>query len=540
VGRAITATVGSAEALNIGNFTDEFAPPGAHAGAMGPLRRHPPTVVAAAASLVLAAGLLAGCGPAHGTVEVRTGNANAGNGMVFTAAAGKANDVTVTVSGGDLLISDAGDDITPGSGCTAVDANTARCTGAVYVLMDLGDGNDFGSNDTNVSSFRAFSGGAAGISGGPGDDVLNGGTAGDLLHGDEGTDTLKGNEGPDYLAEGRTAASTDELDADTFSGGPGGDRVLYRLSTQGVSVDLDGVADDGLPTEGDNVFSDVEGIEGSAAPDLLIGNDESNSLAGLGGNDSLVGRRGIDTFFGGTGNDVLFEGSEAADTDALDVDNFNGDDGVDTVSYLGATAGVAVSLDGVRNDGRPGEADDVRADVENVTGGGGGDTLLGSAGDNGLRGGGGDDSLTGNEGTDTLSGEGADDSLREGVNQVATDAFDADTFQGGDGVDTVSYAAAQAGVLVDLDDVADDGRSSERDNVRSNVEWIIGGGNTDRLVGDRDGNVIFGGPGGDQIFGNEGPDLLRGDAGVDRLDGGTETDDCDVGPDGGSEVNCEI
>jgi hypothetical protein len=240
-------------------------------------RRHIPGrtwLGAAVAPLLLTAGLLAACGPAHGTVRTRDGGRN----LFFTAAAGKANDVTVTRDGEDLLVNDAGDTITPGDGCTAEDANTVRCGGITFMLLDLKDGNDEASNNTDVPAFPGE--GEGGIIGGPGNDVLDGGTAEDILVGDQGTDTLNGNDGDDHLVEGLTSASTDVLDADTFNGGTGRDEVSYSAATLGVNVDLDGNADDGRPGEIDNVRIDVEDITGGDAADDLVGNAGDNTLRG--------------------------------------------------------------------------------------------------------------------------------------------------------------------------------------------------------------------------------------------------------------------
>jgi hypothetical protein len=76
-----------------------------------------------------------------------------------------------------------------------------------------------------------------------------------------------------------------------------------------------------------------------------------------------------------------------------DKDIFNGGPGTDDrASYASATAGVAVDLDGVADDGRkadaqnPVEGDDVNADIEDIEGGGGRDELRGDADDNTIRG----------------------------------------------------------------------------------------------------------------------------------------------------------
>jgi Ca2+-binding RTX toxin-like protein len=403
-------------------------------------------VLAAGGALGLTAGMLAGCGPAHGTVEVR------GNGeLIFTAAAGKTNDVTVRPSGDDLLVRDTGDTLTPGSGCTAVDANTARCTGALRVLMDLGDRNDVATNNTDLASNPTSVFGvtaSTGIRGGPGNDVLNGGTSTDLLIGDEGADTLNGNGGSDVLREGRTAASTDVRDVDTFNGGLGTlDRASYTSATEGVRVDLDGVADDGRkadaehPSEGDTVATDVENIEGGGGRDELTGDANANHLRGGAEDDELVGNLGNDRLNGQLGNDLLMEGVGPANVDPLDFDIFGGFDG----------------------------------------------------------------------GMDS-------------------------------GTDTVSYQGATLQVQVDIDDDSDDGRPTEGDYVRTDVEDLVGGGNDDALSGDGDANRLEGLGGSDTLSGNAGDDFLSGGPGFDLLSGGPDTDDCDVGgvgANGGSEFNCE-
>ncbi|GGK84291.1 hypothetical protein Ppa06_43580 [Planomonospora parontospora subsp. parontospora] len=119
------------------------------------------------------------------------------------------------------------------------------------------------------------------------------------------------------------------------------------------------------------------------------------------------------------------------------------------------------------------------------------------------------------------------------------------TFIGGTGTDTVSYRGSDLSVRVSLDNNADDGRNIDSDDIRSDVENIVGtphGG--DILVGNSGRNTIDGvsGPG-DQLYGEGGPDrLLAKD--LDRetaLDcgggGGDEVvmDEIDPAP-----VGCEI
>lgn len=132
-------------------------------------------------------------------------------------------------------------------------------------------------------------------------------------------------------------------------------------------------------------------IIGSDAPEVLNGTAGDDALYGRGGNDLLNGQAGNDDLDGGPGADV-----------------FVGGDGTDAVSYSGA-AGVSVTLDGVADDGLPGEGDNVGRDVEDIFGTDGDDKLSGSRGSNTIDGGAGDDIIDGGGGSDELYGGDGDD-----------------------------------------------------------------------------------------------------------------------------------
>ncbi len=149
------------------------------------------------------------------------------------------------------------------------------------------------------------------------------------------------------------------------------------------------------------------------------------------GADDLMGAQGFDILDGGAGDDKL--------TPAGPGDTVAGGAGVDTARYSGYADGVVVTLDGVADDGKPTESQNVAADVENVTGGTGADDLSGNAAANTLRGGEGGDTLQGGGGADALQGEGGNDLIR------ARDGA-ADTVDCGPGEDTV---------IADVADVAD-------------------------------------------------------------------------------------
>ncbi len=99
--------------------------------------------------------------------------------------------------------------------------------------------------------------------------------------------------------------------ADTFQEGAGRDVVGYCDSANplaGVTITLDGLANDGSALEGDNVGAGIDQVSGCDAADQLTGNAGANELAGAGGDDVIDGGAGNDLINGGGGSDNLFGG----------------------------------------------------------------------------------------------------------------------------------------------------------------------------------------------------------------------------------------
>ena len=127
--------------------------------------------------------------------------------------------------------------------------------------------------------------------------------------------------------------------------------------------------------------------------------------------------------------------------------------------------------------------------------------------------------------------DGRDDSVL-----VATSA--PDQIDGGDGTDTVSYGASDAGVVVDLGKTTAQAGGHAAGDLLSNIENIIGSAYDDTLTGDtnnnklsgREGNdTLNGGDGNDRLEGGVNDDTLNGGAGDDTLIGGTGVDTLDGG-----------
>jgi hypothetical protein len=91
--------------------------------------------------------------------------------------------------------------------------------------------------------------------------------------------------------------------------------------------------------------------------------------------------------------------------------DFAGGIGLDTANYFYASAGVDVAVDLEGGDGRPGDDDRIRRDVERVIGSSFADVLTGSQRTLQLSGGEGDDRITGGSGAEELLGGRGDDHI---------------------------------------------------------------------------------------------------------------------------------
>ena len=140
-----------------------------------------------------------------------------------------------------------------------------------------------------------------------------------------------------------------------------------------------------------------------------------------------------------------------------------------------------------------------------------GDPLVkadGGLGDDRLVGGGWDDQFDGGGGRDDLRGAGGDDELTDGDRDDRDGApLDADVFDGGPGVDLISYEQRTRGVRVDLG-ATRAGAPGENDTL-TGFEHVRGGAGDDRLVGDDANNRIDGGGGADRLAGRRGADWIR-------------------------------
>lgn len=280
------------------------------------------------------------------------------------------------------------------------------------------------------------------------------------------------------------------------------------FDTQQIAVTVTNV--DGISPPPSNAAT----ITGTSENDVLTGQDGTNLLQGLegddtlsgaGGNDTLNGGSGADTLTGGTGNDTLNgdsgndifrftfgDGTDAvnggADTDTLNILGttandtldviFNGSaltrfeggtvtnvesvvadllGGTDTLTYAGTTSAVSVNLVTRTASGFGSIA---IANIENVTGGSGNDTLTGDSFNNILNGGNGADRITGDKGHDTLNGGSGNDTFvfAPGFGHDTISGFDYNPSGGQDHLDISAFGITPAifGNRVTLTDLGSD------------------------------------------------------------------------------------
>ena len=146
---------------------------------------------------------------------------------------------------------------------------------------------------------------------------------------------------------------------DGGSGGEtNGDTVSYEdlSAANAVTVNLETDSVTGAVTQS---IPNVENARGGAGGDTLIGDAATNRLEGLAGDDVLRPKAGGGVNDGGTGGETIG----------------------DTVTYQDLVAAVIVDL---AADTVTGAVTQTVPNVENATGGGGNDTLIGDNGDNNL------------------------------------------------------------------------------------------------------------------------------------------------------------
>lgn len=284
-------------------------------------------------------------------------------------------------------------------------------------------------------------------------------------------------------------------------------------------------------------------IVGGNRPDTIYGNEGNDSIIGGNSNDAIYGGSGANIVRGGGGNDLFVTEDESAQVyggrgnDTLrggsGADMFSGQDGTDTMDYSGHSEAVTVRLNGVADDGAPGERDNIATSVEHIIGTRYDDGIYGGAGPIEIEGGEGDDTLMagaedslldGGLGNDRIGGRGGDDTIYGGE---GNDSFDGgrgtDEFHGGDGLDSVSYALRSENLVLRVSGNSESGAEGENDLIGLDMEDIRGGSGNDLFVGSDSPETFYGRDGDDTIDGGWGNDTLWGGSGIDTGDYSSRT-----------------
>jgi Ca2+-binding RTX toxin-like protein len=512
----------------------------------------------------------------------------------------------------DTLAGDAGTNILDGAGGLDTVTYAAATSGVtVNLAVTTAQATGGGGTDTllNIESVIG-SGFADTLAGTSGDNLLDGGAGVDLVSyaaatsgvavnlglttaqatGGAGSDTLLNVE--NLLGSAFNDTLTGDAAANVLEGGAGDDRLdgaggvdtaVYARATAGVSLDLGLTTAQATAGAGNETLLNIENLIGSDFADTLTGAAGANALSGGSGADLLAGDAGDDTLLGEGGDDTLNGGTG---NDLLD-----GATGNDTATYAGLLAGVTVRLGITTAQATGGGGTDTLLGIENLTGSGFNDILIGDAGDNRLDGGDGVDSTsyasatagvtvslaittaqaTGGAGTDTLLN--FENLTGSGFNDVLAGTSGNNTLDGAGGVDTVTYAAATAGVTVSLALTTAQATGGAGTDTVLNFENLTGSAFNDTLLGSSGDNILDGGAGldtvsyanatagvtaslvvttaqatggagsdtllnienligsdfNDTLTGNAGNNALTGGAGADRLNGGAGDDVLDGG-----------
>ncbi|MEM7521706.1 MAG: calcium-binding protein, partial [Pseudomonadota bacterium] len=319
-----------------------------------------------------------------------------------------------------------------------------------------------------------------------GNDTINGEDGNDTIDGGSGQNDLNGGDGIDTFF---TVFGSDQID-----GGALFDTVDFSDELGALNVELAGAGLSVINGGTTDILVSIEGIIGTIFDDTITGASANESLQGGQGNDLILTARsgnpiaapGVDTIEGGLGSDTvgygptgfslgaMFNGGTAntADTPgAKDVFTFeelttDHEVSVDALGFDNGAHGVAgtftsplsglpiatfaqieviraglgddlirLLVDGIEEVSGGGGADSISGALVSsgfeALGGAGNDFLLGGDGDDTLRGENDSDTLTGNDGEDLLFGGGGDDTL------LLADDTEGDEGQGGDGDDRI-------------------------------------------------------------------------------------------------------
>ena len=492
----------------------------------------------------------------------------------------EANDITLSVSGADLIVNDSANALSAGAGTTQVDANTISVPLASVDTAAF----SLGANDDSLTV--DFQTGSPTLTGGI---IYDGGDGRDVQivnFSDDGGETdmvTVTDGGGGRIDVARTASGT--LGAFSLSLGTVETVVLNLLDGNDT---VDGSASPiGLTINGGDGADSVTGsgfvdrINGDAGNDTLAGLDGADVISGgvgsdtIRGDDSASGTGGADTIVGGVANpmvtfrtnfgDIPIElfADQAPNTVASFLDYVDDDDYINSFIHRsipgfviqgggfttsqetfvqGTTVVSAVPTNPpILNEGNGvGNRSNVRGTISTAQQGGNINTFTSQWFVNLA------DNLNLDAVPHVVFGNVLDMTVPDLIAALTTFNITAETGNGaltdtplddtpasGNGklvvVSSVIYSIVPSSTSVDVDG----------DDVifgAGGADTLFGSGGNDMLMGDADADLLDGGDGNDTVNGNAGIDTLFGSAGNDTLMGGSEADSM-IGGDGDDVVN---
>jgi len=386
-------------------------------------------------------------------------------------------DVIEGMGGGDMLTGNDGDDIlNGGSGADTMSGGTGYDTYIVDNVDDIVDEAEspIGGID-RVESSVSFTTGA---------------TIEYLVL--TGTAAINGTTLSQGTIIGNAAANT--LDGGHMEGGDGDDTYIVNWSGDYVIEDNpDGGTDLvispayyfilDLHVENITLVGSAIKATGNWAANTIIGNAETNELAGMGGNDYIDGGTGADMMWGGDGNDTFVVDNAR--------DQIWGEVGVDTAYISVNFAPNAYS--GLENFILTGDA------AISVTGNELANHITGNSAANRMDGGAGADTMAGGDGDDTYVIDTLQDRMIETANGGRDTVITGLHYELGENLENL--------ILTGFEN--SDGTGNALDN------RLTGNDFHNRLEGRAGNDVLLGGLGSDTLVGGSGADEMRGGVGDD-------------------------
>ena len=495
----------------------------------------------------------------------------------------EANDITLSVSGADLIVNDSANALTAGAGTTQVDANTISVPLASVDTAAF----SLGANDDSLTV--DFQTGSPTLTGGI---IYDGGTGRDVQivnFSDDGgeIDVVTVTDDGGRVDVARTASGT--LGAFSLSLGTvetvvlnildGNDIVDASASPIGLTIN----GGDGADSISGSAF--VDRINGDAGNDTLLGLDGADVISGgvgsdtIRGDDSMSASGAADTIVGGVANPmVIFKtnfgdipielfADQAPNTVASFLDYVDDDDYINSFIHRsipgfviqggGFTTSQETFVEGttvvsavptnppILNEGNGvGNRSNVRGTISTAQQGGNINTFTSQWFVN----------LVDNDGSGlnnldavphVVFGNVLDMTVPDLIaalstfnisaatgNGALTDTPLSDTPASGNGnlvvVNSVVYSIVPSSTSVAVD-------GDDEIFGAIGADTLYGSGGNDTMMGDADADSMIGGDGDDIVNGNAGDDTLFGEAGNDTLMGGSEADSL-VGGDGDDMV----